>query len=314
MENIYDRAIKEIMEPSLLFVAEILLGIHLEHTRQLKDKIQVTLEREGDHIKMLIFIDQQLDCILHLEFHVKDEEIGGLMLLKKAMLWVMHHLFVKQFVIYMGSKKKLRYLKDFFKDEKTEHHFTVIMLRDISWRKFMESGVPEVVSLAILGNFEGEKPKKVVAEILRKLNELVGGQPGAEQHIKRLEIFSNLRKLQALTIETIQEMAWTYDLKSDLRYKQGWQEGKLIGKLATKLEGKPDAIAEGIEKGIDIGEEKKEKLFVENLLLQSEFSDKKIASLADVPLAFVQKVRSRLEKKGKLQPANKPNINGQKEE
>ena len=83
-------------------------------------------------------------------------------------------------------------------------------------------------------------------------------------------------------------MAWTYDLKTDLRYQQGKEEGIEKG------------IEQGIEKGIEKGEEKKATVFVENLLLTGEFSDEKIASLAAVNLEFVKKVKERLKLEGKI--------------
>ena len=51
------------------------------------------------------------------------------------------------------------------------------------------------------------------------------------------------------------------------------------------------------QKGIEIGEERKSRLFVENLLSNTEFSAEKIASLADVPVEFVDKVKAGLKTK-----------------
>ncbi|MEK7258074.1 MAG: hypothetical protein AAB316_25170 [Bacteroidota bacterium] len=160
MENIYDKAIKEIIEPSFVPLAAIVLGVMLEKTEQMKDKIQFTLEREGDHVKLLIYKNKKLNCILHLEFHVMDENIGLLMVLKKSMLKLKFGLQVRQFVIYMGSEKRLRRLKALYKDEFTEHKFTVVKLNSIPWRKFMQYNLPEVVTLAILGDYGTDSQRK----------------------------------------------------------------------------------------------------------------------------------------------------------
>jgi len=47
------------------------------------------------------------------------------------------------------------------------------------------------------------------------------------------------------------------------------------------------------------GEEKKSYEFVSNLILQTDFDDKKISNLAEVSIEFVQKIRSQLNKKNK---------------
>ena len=66
----------------------------------------------------------------------------------------------------------------------------------------------------------------------------------------------------------------------------------------------------------EIKEERKiaESLFVENLLLETDFPEQKIASLAAVSIAFVKQVRKRLESEGKLSPAKpeKAKVNGRK--
>jgi hypothetical protein len=51
------------------------------------------------------------------------------------------------------------------------------------------------------------------------------------------------------------------------------------------------------EEGLKEGVEKASRLFVENLLKGSEFNEKKIASMANVTLAFVKKIKADLRKK-----------------
>lgn len=52
---------------------------------------------------------------------------------------------------------------------------------------------------------------------------------------------------------------------------------------------------EGIEKGIEIGTTKQKFNFVQNLLPNTDFSTDKIASLANVTLAFVEEVKTALD-------------------
>ncbi len=278
MVNIYDRIVKEIIEEALYPLAEIVLKIPIEKTQEIKDKIQTTLEREGDHLKIMLFKDKNLKEILHLEFHVNDENIGKLVLLKKAMLSVNLNLPVRQFVIFMGNRKKPKYIKPFFRDKFTNHRFAVISLKSINWRQFLKYDIPEIITFAILADYGNELPEDVFREILTKMDRLSGGKSGASKHVRRLAIFSNLRKLQPKFIEISNQMAFTYDIENDFLYKQG----------------------------IETATEKDNKRFATNLLLDGEYPDKKIASLVGVSFHYVQNLRKELEKKGMLSAKSAP--------
>ena len=73
-------------------------------------------------------------------------------------------------------------------------------------------------------------------------------------------------------------------LKIDIRKDPFFAKGKAEGK------------AEGIEEGIEKGIEKKNRIFVTNLLEETDFSNEKIALMADVSVAFVKKIRKELGK------------------
>ena len=66
-------------------------------------------------------------------------------------------------------------------------------------------------------------------------------------------------------------MALTYDIKNDIRYKEGKEEGK--------EEGREEGIATAIEN-----------------LLSSNFSQKQVAQYLKVPLEMVEKVAKSLNK------------------
>jgi hypothetical protein len=66
-----------------------------------------------------------------------------------------------------------------------------------------------------------------------------------------------------------------YDIKEDALYQIGTKKG----------------IEKGIEKGRSEEAAKKDYIFVTNLLLNTDFDDAKIASVAAVTLGFVQQVK-----------------------
>ena len=51
MPNDFDKILRENLDALLPYIARKLLGLDLSRTETLKDKIQVTLEREGDHFR-----------------------------------------------------------------------------------------------------------------------------------------------------------------------------------------------------------------------------------------------------------------------
>lgn len=61
----------------------------------------------------------------------------------------------------------------------------------------------------------------------------------------------------------------------------------------VKMEGKEEGLAEGLAEG----RKESSRLFVQNLLKETDFSTKKIASLANVTVKFVNKIKRELKDK-----------------
>ena len=72
------------------------------------------------------------------------------------------------------------------------------------------------------------------------------------------------------------------------------QEGKIEGLAEGIKKGMKVGMEKGIEKGIEKGQENSRRLFVENLPKDSNLSVTKIASLANVTVEFVNKVKKEL--------------------
>ena len=108
-ENFYDRIIKENLEAILLPLSEKLLGISIDNVKPLTEKLQTTLEREPDFIR-LVQTTQNEKFILHLEFQTTDElQMVYRMAEYRAILQRKYRIPVRQFVIYLGrTKPKMR--------------------------------------------------------------------------------------------------------------------------------------------------------------------------------------------------------------
>ena len=141
---------------------------------------------------------------------------------------------------------------------------------EVDYHLFLNSSIPEEVLLTVLGDFRQDKADDVLAAIVTKLGELVPRSLRLKRYIKQLEILSNLRNLQQLTITISEKMALVYDLETDVRSKQG------------------------IERGIKRGSDEEKESFIKNLLHNGLLSYDQIAEVAEVTVEHVQAVARRL--------------------
>jgi hypothetical protein len=79
--------------------------------------------------------------------------------------------------------------------------------------------------LAILCNFELEDGRVVISKILRKLKELNTSELKLQKNIWQLEVLAKIKDLQKTVLEAEQNMALTYDMETDIRFKQGKKAG-----------------------------------------------------------------------------------------
>ncbi len=73
MAHDYDKILKENITSLLLPLTEKYLNIKIIDSRELKDKLQTTIEKEPDFIR-IVRTDTDEEFILHLEFQTQDEE------------------------------------------------------------------------------------------------------------------------------------------------------------------------------------------------------------------------------------------------
>ncbi len=72
MGNDYDKILKENIAGLLLPLTEKYLGISIKDSRELKDKLQTTIEKEPDFIR-IAQTDADEEFILHLGFQTHHE-------------------------------------------------------------------------------------------------------------------------------------------------------------------------------------------------------------------------------------------------
>lgn len=82
----------------------------------------------------------------------------------------------------------------------------------------------------MLADFGNEGASAAFDHILDRVIQITEPNLERERIIKQLEVFSRLRNLQELFIKKMETMALTYDIESDIRFKQGEAKGEKIGK------------------------------------------------------------------------------------
>ena len=278
----YDLLIKENLSHLVRPLAKK-IGLDLEDVRieTLKDKLQYTIEREPGYLCKICHKDPSKDFICQFDFQSWDAPTMPIrMLYYWAFLKVIYDLPVRQIVFYISDAPLT--MVNHYEEENISYKYELIDIRSFSSASFLESDIPQVVLLAVLGNFDGETADVVVSKIIFRLQELSKQKKDFQKYTFQLHVLCGLRKLHSVFKEKIKNMELVYDLH--LEMDPFYQDGKEIG------------IGIGIEKGIEKGKIE----VIENLLLDSKISIDGIANIANLPENFVHSIQERLVKEGRL--------------
>jgi len=233
----FDKILKENLEELFLPIAEKWLGFKILQAKPLPEKLQVTLEREPDFVR-IVETDKPETFILHLEFQsTNDAEMLYRQAEYKAILQRKYQLPVRQFVIYLGSQPMT--MKTQLPPEQQIVGFELRNIQAYRYEQLAWSNTPQEIILAILGDFHGETPEVVIQQIIDRLLQVVHGKLELQKYVRQLNILSGLRKLQDETIKITQDMQveFDFDVEKDILYKRGLQKG----------------VEEGLEQGLEQG-------------------------------------------------------------
>jgi len=269
--NDYDKILRENLDALLPFIARKLLGLDLSRTETLKDKIQVTLEREGDYFKKVLHDDPLHDYGLHWEFQTNDEDMRGRNLLYYGLFFQKYKIPLRQIVVFLGNETPRLIRQNILELKGLRLEFEVIHLREIPKEIFLNSNVPEEVVLAILCDFGADQPEHVIRIILQNLMKILGRVPRLQKYQRQLHVLSRLRKLHPISLKEIKAMPIHYDIETDELYLAG--------------------LEKGIEKGLEKGVEQHQHETVVRLLKDGRFADDEIAEFSGVTVEYVRQVR-----------------------
>jgi predicted transposase YdaD len=282
MPNDYDKIFKENFEELIPDLLRLVMKWEIPKLEELKDKQQITLEREMDDLKKVVHDDPSLDYGLHWEIQTNDEDMRARLFLYYAMFYHKHRLPLKQIVIYIGDEPANLIYRDLLELENIRLQFSVVNLRTIPKDVFLQSDKPESVILAILSDFGGDQPETVIRQILNNLLKLIGRVDRLKKYQKQLHVLSRLRKLSSITEKAIHTMPIHYNIETDELYLEGREKGREEGR------------EEGIEKGIEKGMLKKSEETVISLLEMQQFTVPQIAKMLRVTEEFVLQIADKL--------------------
>ncbi len=264
----YDRVIKENIEAIFLPLLEKLLNIKIKKSFEIKDKIQKTIEREPDFLKKIID-DNNSEFILQIEFQTNnDPEMVYRMAEYKAIIQRKYQLPVRQFVIYLGAIKPT--MKTQLPSDEQITGFELKNIHDFPADITLKSDVPEEIILSILADYSKVDTKKVIEQIIAKLQKATKNETQLRQSIQQLLILSRLRNLDEAIENQIKDMPITYDITTDRLYNKG------------------------IEQGIEQGIEKNRNQIILNALKKKKLTVEEIADLAGATINEVLSIQSSL--------------------
>jgi len=251
----YDQVMKDIFDPITEPFAKSILGLDFETVERLPENLRFFTERETDYGIIALNSKGEKE-IYHFEFQVIDSvEIQKRELIYYS-LYNYHFTHpINQFLIYLGEKPPQYINKPLpivYNDPHTGericnnlHFFTVIYLKDISYKKLLEANQWQLVILSILGNYENSTIDKMTEDIILRLQKVAKNKTELKKSIERIRILSNLRpKIATILLQKTKNMI---GFKIDRTIDPWYREGHEIG------------VSEGIERGIEKGIEKGEK-------------------------------------------------------
>ena len=215
----FDKIIKENIEVLFLTLSEKLLGMKISNPVDLPEKLQTTVEREPDFLKK-VDSDDGSKFILHLEFQTNDEpKMVYRMAEYKALLQRKFEFPVRQFVIYLGTKKpKMR--TELTEEERIEG-FTLKNVHSLPVDQTLASDIPEEIILSILADYPKADAERVIASIITRLQSVSTNEASLKKSVQQLLVLSRLRKLDNETKKQVRDMPITYDIEQDSLYKEG---------------------------------------------------------------------------------------------
>ena len=237
----YDISIKDSISGLEGVFTEVFLGLKIKKaSKPLNLELQTIEEKEADFICKITDLNDN-HYILHIEFQATNHSNMHYRMLR---YWTELHkkykLPIIQLVIYIG--KKPLSMKDKIElscyNTKIDYSYKLVDIREIDCEFFINSNNPEMVLLAILCDFDAKNKRKIVKEIIQKLNFLLDEDKNElKNKFLKLEVFSELRGLIDIVKEEEKMVADKISVEKLPSYQLGLEAGLEAGLEKGKIEG-----------------------------------------------------------------------------
>ena len=255
MAQSYDHIVRENIAALVEVFFYNFMGIQPISSQRQDPNLPITLEKKPDYVSMITLPSHTEPIILHLEIQTQtDSQMHLRMFEYNALLRRKFGLHVMQCVILLSGDGKNMPSKIQFQN--LDFAYSVIPFEQVSLDSLLDTGVPELLVMAILANFESGEERGVIRRILVLLRERVTDAKELQKYLTQLNILSNINNISQLVRQEISAMNILYDPKKDAYYQEVLDYG-----LEKGIE---QRIGQGIEQGA-----KKTQLEFARKLLQS---------------------------------------------
>jgi hypothetical protein len=267
----YDNVLKKTFSRVYQSIIQKLLGLDVRNVVKIPTSFSRTKEKRSD-FAIKVSRPNEKPHIVHVEFQSEnDKNMDKRELGYYGDYYWEYNLEIIQYVIFLGKGKLT--MPTEIKHKNLNFKYNVIVMNQIDVELFLKSDNSHEIILAVLCKFERKDAPKIIAQILEKLKSRVANERELHEHVTDLEILSGLRNLQPQTKKEVEKMPIIYDLRKDIRFKEG-------ADVTTR-----SAII--------------------NLLKQGVLSAVLIAEGLGVPLSFVLDIQKELNNKSNSKTLNK---------
>ncbi len=226
--NIYDRIFRENTSSIFIPLIELQLGIDIVRYEPLEFKMAKTMEREVDCLYK-IYDHQGKESLLHLEFQTKNNpEMLARMQEYHGLIYRRHKLPIRHIVVYLGKRKST--MNSLLEPDLIFSGFDMINISEIDSNQLISSQIPEVVVMALLGDFKIDQLEKVLTDILKSLKNLTNSKEKLTKYINQLVILARIRNLEKIVSQKLTTMPILYDVEKDGLFLQGKEKGRQEGR------------------------------------------------------------------------------------
>ncbi len=191
---IYDKLFREISPVFLTVFVEKVLRLDIVEYTELKDKLQVTRQKETDTLRKVKDSNGNV-FIMQVEIQTRN---NPKMAVQMADYWILlhqiHGIPVRQYVLYVGADPLA--MPDRLEQPNFNFQYTLLSFSDLSYDLFIGAEQPEVKMLALLGDLKDANPFDLTEDIVKAIDKLPEPVSIKENRLMQLRILIQLRKFR----------------------------------------------------------------------------------------------------------------------